>query len=215
YAGPLDRLLLLLGLNCGFGVAEIASLQVDEVVFRTAHSPDHRELLQYESTNADSFIKRVRRKSNVYGEFILFPLTAAGLEWALKRRPTPSPDTIGRPLLLNSKGESFDKPTKTGNRNQQIPNYFGRLLKRIKNDGHDVSNLSFGKLRKTAGDRIRQLCSGEVMGVFLCHGNAVKTDDLADVYSDRPFGKVFTAIHRFEEYLAPVFEAAGPDPFRE
>ena len=41
----------------------------------------------FESTNKDSFIKRIRRKNGVYGEFLLFPQTVEAIQWVLKRRP--------------------------------------------------------------------------------------------------------------------------------
>ena len=37
------------------------------------------------------------------------------------------------------------------------------------------------------------------MAVFDCHGRPVTSDNLTDVYSNRPFGKVFQAIGRTEE----------------
>ncbi len=60
---------------------------------------------------------------------------------------------------------------------------------------------------------IRRFSDGEVSAVFLCHGQPVTSDELADVYTSRPFGKVFTAIRKAEEYLQPVFDAAGSKPF--
>jgi DNA-binding NarL/FixJ family response regulator len=47
----------------------------------------------------------------------------------------------------------------------------------------------------------------------MCHGQPVATDNLTDVYSNRPFGKVFKAIREVQEYLQPVFAAAGATPF--
>jgi integrase len=179
FATPLDRVFLLLALNCGFGVAEIASLTIEEVCLFQGHSPRDQELLHYETTDRDSFIKRVRPKSGVYGEFLLFEQTVQGLTWALKRRRKQPDFHPANPLFLNGRGERFDKPTKQGNRNQQIPNQFARLRKRIRNENQELTNLSFGKLRKTAADLIRRFADGEVAGVFLCHGQPVRTDDLA------------------------------------
>ena len=215
YATPLERLLLLLGINCGFGRAEIASLTIGEVFLRTAHEPRHREILGFESTDADSFTKRYRRKTGVYGEHILFTQTVAGIEWALARRrkhPGFGPDAR---LLVNAKGEPYDKPTAGGNPCQQIPNAFARLIRRIQEsaDGTSFSRRPFKMLRKTAGDLIRRHSDGEVTAVFHCRGQAVRIDDLADAYTNRPFGKVFRAIRAVEEYLQPVFEAAGEQPF--
>jgi integrase len=209
YGRPMERLLLLLGLNCGFGIAEIASLQIGEVHLREAHEPRYQEILGFETTNQDSFIKRVRRKNGVYGEHLLFPMTVRALEWALKRRRRQCSTATEAPLLLDRKGEPYDKPSKSGHRNEKIATTFFRLIGRIRDDGNEIGKLSFGKLRKTAGDLIRRFSDGETMAVFHCRGRAVKTDDLADVYSNRPFGKVFQAIREVESYLAPVFKAAG------
>ena len=135
------------------------------------------------------------------------------MEWALERRRAHRCFEPEGPLLLNSRGEPYDKPTKGSHRNQQISNRFGDLIRRIRTKHADFPKLSFGKLRKTAGDLIRRFADGEVAAVFLTHGQAVKSDDLSDVYTNRPFGKVFAAIRKVEEHLRPVFEAAGPEPF--
>ena len=119
------------------------------------------------------------------------------------------------PLLLNDKdAQPYDRPTEGGNRNQQIPNRFADIIRRIRIDHEDFRTLSFGKLRKTAGDLIRRFSDGEIFGVFMCHGQPVASDDLADVYSNRPFGKVFAAIRKVQEFLKPMFDAAGPSPFK-
>lgn len=213
YGQPLDRLLLLLGLNCGFGRAEIASLLVGEVHLRRGHTPREQEILGFATTNDDSFIKRIRRKSGVYGEHILFPLTVRALEWALERRKKfPDFDQTAR-LILNEKGTPLDQQTKGSNANQAIPNHFARLIKRIRDDGQTIRTLSFGKLRKTASDLIKRHSDGEIAGVFDCHGEPVKTDSLSDAYTNRPFGKVFRAIRAVETYLGPVFAEAGTSPF--
>ncbi len=213
YATPLERVFLLLGINCGFGMAEIASLLIGEVYLFRADEPRHQEILNYTTTNADSFIKRIRRKNGVYGEFLLFPQTVEAMQWTLNRRNKQANPAVDSPLLLNEKGEPYDKPTTSGNRNQQIPNRFADLVGRIRMDQDDFRVLSFGKLRKTAGDLIRRFSDGEIHAVFMCHGQAVVTDELADVYSNRPFGKVFGAIKKVQEYLKPMFDAAGPSPF--
>ena len=213
YATPLERVFVLLGLNCGFGVAEIASLLVGEVILFRGHDERHQEILGYQTTNADSFIKRIRRKNGVYGEHILFPQTVAAMQWALQRRskhPEFRPESV---LLLNDKGIPYDRPTKGDHRNQQIPNRFAELVRRVKRDHPDFPSLSFGKLRKTAGDLIRRFADGEIHAVFMCHGQPVATDNLTDVYSNRPFGKVFKVIRGVQEYLQPVFAAAGAVPF--
>ncbi len=213
YGQPFDRLLLLLGLNCGFGRAEIASLLVGEVHLRKGHSPREQEILGFTTNDNDSFIKRIRRKSGVYGEHILFPLTVQGLEWAQERRQQFPGFAKSSRLILNERGTPLDQQTKGSNSNQAVPNQFARLIERIRDDGQEIRPLSFGKLRKTASDLIKRHSDGEIAGVFDCHGEPVKTDSLSDAYTNRPFGKVFRAIRVVETYLGPVFAEAGSAPF--
>ena len=213
YGQPFDRLLLLLSLNCGFGRAEISSLLIGEVHLRRGHSPREQEIMGFATTNEDSFIKRIRRKSGVYGEHILFPLTVQAMEWALERRKRfPGYGDDAR-LILSEKGIALDQQTTNNNPNLIIPHRLLKLIKRIREDGHEIRPLSFGKFRKTASDLIKRHSNGEIAGVFDCHGEPVKSDSLSDAYTNRPFGKVFQAIRDVQKYLAPVFEEAGPSPF--
>lgn len=172
HATPIERTFILLGLNCGFSRAEIATLTVGEVFLRTAHERRHQEILGFASTDSDSFIKRYRRKTGVYGEFILFPQTVAAVEWALTRRrqhPGFGPDAR---LLVNRHGHPFDKPTAGGNPNRQMANRFAALIRRIQktDEGQDLVRRPFKMLRKTAGDLIRRHSDGEVAAVFQCRG---------------------------------------------
>ena len=114
YAQPFERLLLLLGLNCGFGRAEIATLLVGEVYLRQAHSKRHQEILGCATTHEDSFVKRVRRKSGVYGECILFPMTVAGLEWVLEKRKALLGFCREAQLILSANGTPLDRQSKRG-----------------------------------------------------------------------------------------------------
>lgn len=215
YGRPLDRILILLGLNCGFGAAESSTLLASEIFLRTPHSKRHQHLLHYESSASDSFIRRVRRKNRVFGEFLLFGATVQAIESILPKRRKQSNFGPESRLLLNARGEPFDKPTKGGNANRQIPNRFVRLVQQIAEDGHKINRLPFKTLRKTGGDLVKRHSDGEIAGVFLCHGHPVASDDLSDAYTQRPFGKVFKALNEVEEYLAPMFEAGGPNPFDE
>ena len=165
----------------------------------------------------DSFIKRHRRKTNVYGEYILFPQTVEAIEWALaRRRQSPGYCPEAR-LLVSSNGEAYDKPTSGGNPNMQIPNRFSALIRRIQKteEGKTFIRRPFKILRKTAGDMVRRYSDGEVAAVFHSRGQSVRIDDLADAYTTRPFGKVFRALRDVEQYLAPMFQAAGAKPFGE
>ena len=67
YATPLERALLLLGLNCGFNKAEIGTLTVGEIVLRQRHPYENK--LAFESSEKDSFIKRVRHRTACTANF--------------------------------------------------------------------------------------------------------------------------------------------------
>lgn len=192
-------------------------MTIGEIFLHTAHEPRHQEILGFESTDCDSFIKRCRGKTGVYGEFILFPQSVRAVEWALAQRRRHPGCGAGARLLVSGRGQALDKPTAGGNPNQRIPNAFAALIHRIQNtdEGKDFVRRPFKMLRKTAGDLIRRRSDGEVAAVFHSRGQAVRIDDLADAYTIRPFGKVFRAIRAVEEYLKPMFDAAGDTPFGE
>lgn len=215
YATPIERLYLLLGLNCGFGTKEIATLTIGEIFLHQALPLDEQEVFGFASTNADSFVSLVRNKTTIVGKFLLFPQTVQMLEWALARRlkfPNPAAD---QPAILNAEGRRLDQRSENGNPSRQIPNAFTRLQARIRADVNEISRLPFKHLRKTAGDLIRRFSDGEISGIFLLHGSPVKTDKLSDVYTNRPFGKVYETLRRVQEYLQPVFAEAGDDPTQE
>lgn len=202
-ASPMVRLFMLLGLNCGFSTAEMGSLTTDEVFLNTAHP-------HFPSTSHDSWILRVRIKSGVYGEWKLWPQTVQGLQWAINRMHRLGGEKY---LLISSKGVPMNKNTRTGNKSSRIPNLWNNLLRTVLKENSAFRKLSIKYLRKTAGTMIRSASDGEIAGVFLCHGTPVKSDALADVYTNRPFDKVFKAIDEVGKRLQPMFDAvASPFP---
>jgi len=213
YANPLEACLLLLGLNCGFGAAEIASLVKSEVFFHQEHP--HSELINYNPKPTDSFIRRIRQKSHVYGEFKLWEETVKALKWQFGKRKKQA-ESFGSDSLIfiTDNRQPYVKQTPAGNHSGRIPNIWAGLHRRIAKDHPDFRSLSFGKLRKTAGNLVKHVADGEISGVFLCHGNPVKSDTLQDVYTNRPFGKVFVALDEVEQQLQPIFQK-NPNVFSE
>ena len=212
YATPMDRLYLMLALNCGFGAKEIATLTIGEVFLHQALSEEEQEAFNFPSTSADSFVTLVRNKTTIVGKYLLFQQTVQMLEWSMARRlrqPNPTPE---QRLILNNNGMPLDKQSLRGNPSRQIPNSFARLKQRIRDDENAISDLPFKYLRKTAGDLMRRFSDGEVAAVFLLHGQPVKADRLSDAYTNRPFGKVYEAIRRVEEFLQPVIAEVTGDP---
>ena len=190
YLTPLERVFMALALNCGFNISEIATLRIDEV-------------------HGDT-VKRLRHKSKVYGEWKLWPVAQAAVRWAEERKSRLG---IGSDLLLTTDtGRSYIAPTRKNNRGATIPNAWNRLLKRVREDHPDFPKLSFGKLRKTAGDLIRKFADVEVAAIFLSHGQSVKADAPAENYTNRPFEKVFAAQERVWEHLKDVMTGDFPPP---
>jgi len=210
YATPIERLLLLLGLNCAFGAAEQGRLTLGDIHFNQQHP--HAGLLKFESTPDDSFIFMGRPKTGVYGEWMLWKQTVDVIRWGRERREKLGDATSSAILLVTTRGTPMFNQTESGNRGQSFNRRWSSLTQRIQKDYHGFPNFSFGKLRKTAGNLVRQVSGGEVAGVFLCHGSPVKSDDLIDFYTNRPFAKVFDALKVLEEKLQPMFDAA-PDLF--
>jgi hypothetical protein len=227
YAIPVERFLLLCGLNFGFKRMECATLRVGEIHLRTLH--DYAKYINFEFSEEDSFVRRLRTKTEVYGEWILWPLTVQAMEWAISRRRGQThikkgdgkgkeiPFSPASLVLLNDSGHSFTKPTESGNPNHQITAAWTRLLNRIRKDKGmaDFPWLPHESLRDTASDWIREEFGGEIADVFLAHGSPLGANSLVECYTNKPFGKLFKALRWLEAKLKPMFDATPPNPFPE
>src|SRR5262249_24020117 len=107
YATPFQRLLMLLALYCGFGRAEVASLEGDAAPLRGKH-PQEREI-GHGSGPEDGGVMRVRHKPGVYGEWKLWAVTVRAVEWRLLRRPGIGPAGVTT-LLVTDRGHRYDAP---------------------------------------------------------------------------------------------------------
>ena len=118
YATPLERLLLLLGINCGFGAAEQGRLTMGHL-FLHQHHP-HADLIRrvygVESGPHDSHILAARPKNGVYGEWYLWPQTVEVLKWARQKRERIGSATADSVLVVNERGRPFFHQTAGGNR---------------------------------------------------------------------------------------------------
>ena len=218
YATPLERLLLLLGLNCGFKGAEQGTLRFDHLFLDRPHP--HAAMIgdvaRFDLGPEDRFILYSRNKSKVYGEFLLWQQTLDGLRWAVARqkRICARQKIETSQLLLTEQGIPFFRRTESKkNRSQIFGNKWSGLIERIRKDHPELPRYSFTTLRDTAADRIRHIAGGEVASVFLLHGKPVTKDNLLDLYTNRPFGEVFKALRQLEQDLKPVFNAAPNDPW--
>lgn len=89
---------------------------------------------------------------------------------------------------------------------QVITNRWSKLLKRTEAANPTFKRLSFKHLRKTFSQLIRNLTDGETAAVLLCHGEPVKADKLADIYSRPNFEKCHDALRQVRGHLRPVLE---------
>jgi hypothetical protein len=197
YALPLERVFLLLGLNCAYGADQAGRLRI-----RHLHLSDE----------GASYVRRIRRKKKVLSMHLLWAQTARAMRWALDRRKGQEHDEDF--LLLTDTGLPYWRQTKGGNRSQLIPNLWGRLLDRVRKDHPDFPRLPFNSLRDTSCDMIRAIAGEETASVHVAHKHQSKDENLGR-YSNPVRRRHFKALRVLERKLAPVFAAAGPDPFKQ
>ncbi len=206
YASPMERVLMALALNCAFGQRELATCRLDEIHRRCVHP--HALLLGMASSNADSWVMRLRTKTDVYGEWQLWPTSVAAVDWYTARRPASESPL----LLLTAGGRGLTERTAGNNSNRYLSNAWADLTSRVRKDYPDFRKLSFNKIRKTGINFIRKECGGELASLFAAHGRPFETDNLIEVYSNKPFGNLHKAIDGFRDWLQPVWDAV-PAPF--
>ena len=184
YAPKYQRALMLLCLGCAFGAGELATLRLSEI---------HGD-----------YIKRIRVKTGVWGEFWMWPETKDLVAWLRERHKEIGADTDL--LVIRRTGQPLVRLTPNGNTSNSAANLWNALTERIRKDHPAFRRLSFNKLRKTGANIVRKLSDGETAGILLCHGKPVASDDQAEAYTDRPFHKVFAAQAKAREFLQPMFD---------
>lgn len=205
HATPTERLLLYLGLNCAMGAAEMGRLVRGDILL--GHRHEYAERLHFSSTDEDSFIRFLRPKTEVFGEWLIWPETARMLRWGLERSRK-----LGSELLLVSdKGMPWYREHAT-NAQYHFANAWTRLLKRVRKSDPEFSILPFGTLRDTLPDLLRHRESDDLASLCLAHGQPFHGDNLLECYGNRPFGRLHEALRRMHACFAPVFAAAPDDP---
>lgn len=209
HATDWERLSLLVGLNCAMGAAELGRITRHDVLFDCRH--EYADRLQFTSTYEDSFLRTYRPKTDVFGEWLLWPETVEMLRWAVKRSKHLKTELVfvrntGKPLYA----ESSKNPAAS------FSNLWTRLLARVrKHEGENFRKLPFGTLRDTLPDMLRHTHSDELASLCLAHGSP-GADSLIDCYGNRPYGRLHEAIrqHRatFNEVLEPKAAAESTQP---
>ncbi len=196
YATPVERVLLLLGLNCAFGAGEIGDLRIPYVKFDEGQ------------------INGIRFKTGSDTRHFLWPETIEGLQWELARREKlPQCDTSKDVFFLADKGAPLWRKLKSGNYKNGVAKRWRDLMDRILKDHPDFHQYSFGKLRKTAAIRVIELSDAEAASMILGHG--IPTDDkLLSAYVSIPWEKLFVAQKAYGEAVRPLLKTKRP-PFEQ
>jgi hypothetical protein len=205
YATPLERLALLVGLNCAMGAAEAGRLVMEDIHQSEAH-PYGRQL-GIASSKEDSWIRFLRPKTQVFGEWYIWPETLTILQWGMARAQKYGSDI----LFCSEKG----KPLYRGNTNpqQRFHNLWNHLVERVQKHERGFRYLPFGTLRDTIPNILRErLNGGEVLAsMATAHGCPYKGDNLLDCYSNKPWARFHKALRKLHQHFKPVFKATD-DP---
>ena len=195
YAWPIERILLLLGLNCAFAAAEIGQL-------RTGFLKLDRQT-----------IEGIRFKSANDTRHWLWSQTRDGLEWMLSERQHIGVARADQDIVfLTTRGKPLWHNTIQGSVSDGVSNIWYRLIRRVRKDHPEFPSYSFNKLRKTSATRVLEIADAETASMLLAH-KTIGEDELLHHYAQLPWEKLFKAQRQFEEQLAPLLGAGGPDPW--
>jgi integrase len=158
--GPALRAMILLGVNCGFGNTDCASLTLDALDL------------------AAGWIDFPRPKTGVARRCPLWPETVAAIRAAVEVRPTPADLPDCNRVFLAPRGNPFVVHTAKGNRKDLIGDWFTKLLRPM---GMYRKGVGFYTLRHVfetiAGGSKDQVAVDMVMG----HSDP----SMASVYRER------------------------------
>jgi len=203
HATPLERMMLYLGLNCASGAAELGRLEINEFHLEEKHLYAKR-LVGFESTEQDSFLTVIRPKTEVFGEWYLWPETVQIVRWGVERSRK-----IGSTLIfVTEKGNRWYDENCT-NAQAKFANEWNRLLDRTVKSEPAFRRLPFGALRDTMTNTVRSHYDGELAHMVLAHGTAFVGDNLLDAYANKPWGKLHAALKELHGMYAPVFHATS------
>ena len=206
HATPLERLFLYVALNCGMGAAELGRLRLNDFRFDQKH--EFAEQLGFHSTEEDSFIRFLRPKTSVFGEWLLWAETVEMVRWGFARA-----EEIGHDLLfISEEGRPWYNERANRNPQAKFTNVLNTLIRRVKKSDPDFRRLAFGTLRDTLPNLLRRNYSSEMASICLAHGSTYKGDSLLDCYTDKPFGRFHGMMRDARSMMTEMFEAVEDDP---
>ena len=144
-----ERLALYLGLNCAMGAAELGRLVIDDFAIKVKHPYPTKLGIRTKAT--DSWLRYFRPKTEVFGEWKLWPETVDLVEWAIARA-----NKIGSNLIFcrTTAKPLFDDDSAKPDAG------FANLWERCLNRSKIETKLPFGSLRDTLPDYLRQTYDG-------------------------------------------------------
>jgi predicted DNA-binding protein (UPF0251 family) len=189
YATAFEKAFMLVGLNMAFAESECNSFRWDEL----------------DSQNDRRLVRRIRRKSGVYGEFSVWDATWEAMQWFARQRNSNKQHSW---VFLGENGKPLSE--------QRVYKTWNNLLDRVQGDHPSFRRLSYKFLRKTAAQLMIDQCDADevTVALFHCRGKPVPLDFHADAYYRRKFKRVVEALDKLCQYLQPMF-AQCPDPFIE
>jgi integrase len=205
HATPLERLVLYVGLNCGMGAAELGRLRANDILL--FHKHEYEERLGFSSTNEDSFVRYLRPKTKVFGEWLLWPETVQMVQWGLERSKAIDSEL----LFVSESGRPWYNDEHNKNPQAKFTNTFNRLIGRVQKSDPSFRHQPFGTLRDTLPNILRSRHSSEMASICLAHGSTFR-DKLIDCYTNKPFGRFHELMRTARNYVAAVFEASPNDP---
>jgi integrase len=191
HALPIERLFVLLALNCAYGADQLGRLRVSHLHLKEG---------------GVSYIRRIRRKKKTRSIHLLWQPTVDAIQWALQQRKN-NPSLI---LILNEAGEPYWYKTKSGNRSQQIPNSWYRLVARIRKHS-EFPRHGFNTLRDTSAQWVRDIAGEETASLHLAHKHQSRDENLRR-YTNPARKRHFKALRKLERRLQDVFSVLAEQP---
>ena len=178
------RLLMLLGLNCGFANMELATLKKWECKLDLTRP----------------FIERLRQKTQrngvvgVYAKWMLWPETVTLLK---REMNADEGETL---VLLTAKGRPLVEETEKYGRKDAVIQAWRRLLEKASMKG----GLSPKYLRKTSASMVRKASgSAELADMLLSHSDGIKIKK----YTPRDWDRLGEVLAEVRVKLQPLFDA--------
>lgn len=207
HATPLERLCLYCGLNFGMGQSELGRILISDVLLN--HQHEYTKHLRFTSNKKDNWIRMNRPKTDVFGEWRVWPEVVVMLKWAIERAKTfGSHNLFLRPDGRLMFDESFAKPE------SPFTNLWDDFIERVQGRERNIPKYPFGVLRDTLPNFLRQEHGDDMATICLAHGRPANADTLLECYANKPFGRFHTLLPQVRKVFKCVFDAID-DPLAE